>query len=330
MRRNPWMRVAATVSAMLAVLLLAASWRFAMSRGVFASVEEKTPGVCRTVAGISGVTSIAVDEKSKVAYLTGIQEGGLFSLSLDESGVRAQYFIVMPKDIEARALSLSYGPDGTALLRLLFRPERPAISLFFFKPGNVEERARSMTELGRLTTDVLTDPADLASVDGNRFYLVNRHASRSAFGRWLDDAFLLPRANVLYFDGMKFVTVAERLNSPSGLALSKDGSHLYVAEDYPRTIATFSRNDLMGSLDNPSVLSLPANPQKISVAPDGSLIVAARPKARAGQVYRVTLENGVPQKAELLYSHKGEEVTAAAEVSGHLLVGTPSKLLDCH
>jgi hypothetical protein len=233
-------------------------------------------------------------------------------------------FTGVAKGARAVTLSTASQPGGVRVLQALLARDdgRYAVASYQFGVGKVEE-------IGLLTTDVLTDPSDLASVDGARFYLVNRHKSRSALGRWLDDTFLLPRANVLYFDGMKFVTVAERINSPAGLALSPDGAHLYVAEDYPRTLASFARNDLVGSLGDPAVLSIPANPQKITVGAYGALIVTAKPKAGAGQVYGITVEGGVPQKAELLYSSKHEEVTGAAELGNHLLIGTKTKLLDC-
>jgi hypothetical protein len=343
MQNNPWRRIAITVSVMLAVLLLAASWRYLQSRGVFTSVEETAPGVCRQVPGIGAVKDIAPGRM-----------GGAYIASTDGlyiyRGSKTERMAGTPKDFHPVALAAF---DNT--LHVLFRQhDHWTISVFSAKSmdttvlydAGVRPRVATkdptletiavskpvppkVEELGRLTTDVLTDPADIALLDSGRFYLINRHASRTGLGRWLDDAFLLPRANVLYFDGVKFVTVAERLNSPAGLALSADGSRLYVSEDYPRTLASFSRNDLMGSLDNPAVLSLPANPLKISLGANGALIVTARPKAGAGQVWRVTLENGVPQKTELIYSHKGEGVNTAALLGTHLLIGTESKLLDC-
>lgn len=313
MKRNPWMRIAATVSAMLAVLLLATSWRYFVSRGVFASVEERTPGLCRAMPGIGPVAAIAPGTAGS-AYVASAAGLYLYRANAVEQ-IRGT-----PKDFHPVALT-AYGNT----LHVLFGQDGHwTISVFSVKPAVPE-----VEELGRLSTDVLTDPADLVSVDDVRFYLVNRHGTHTAVGRWLDDAFLLPRANVLFFDGMKFVTVAERLNSPEGLTLSNDLSRLTVAEDYPRTLANFTRNEFVGSLDNANVLSLPAGPRKITLGPNGALIVAAKPKAGAGQVYVVTTANGVPQKAELIYSSKSEEVTAAAQIGRHLLVGTKTKLLDC-
>lgn len=324
MPRNRWNRIATTVCAMLAVLLLAASWRFVESRGVFTSVKEVTQHVCRQPdrTGQGGVADIAVDAAGKTAYLA--MADALFALPIGMNDAPPVKLSGTPKDFHPVALSPARGSDGAAKLWAIFtgRDGRYAIALFDVLPG-------ALKEIGRLTTDVLSDPADLAAIDANRFYLVNRHTSRTAFGRWLDDAFLLPRAEVLYYDGMKFVTVAERLNSPSGIAVSPDKSHLYVSEDYPHTIASFTRNEFTGALDNPALISVPAGPLKIRAMDDGSLIVAAWPKGSTGAVYKVRIANGVLQPPELLYAAKGESVTAVAEANGHLLIGSDKQLLDC-
>ena len=224
-----------------------------------------------------------------------------------------------PKDFHPVAIALAAGK-----LQAVFAHADGsyALAVFDVLPGK-------LVETGRLTTDQITDPTDLAAVDDQRFYLVNKHSTHTAFGRWLDDAFLIPRAEVLYFDGMKFIPVAKRLNSPSGVALSPDGGQLYVAQELTRSLATFGRNVFTGALDHAELINLPAAPIKITVAGGGSLIVAAWPKRGTGAVYRVRIADGAPQPVELLYSTKSEDVTAAAEVGGHLLIGSKKGLRDC-
>ena len=319
MLRNPWFRIATTLGAILIVLLLAASIRFAVSRGVFASVKPVTSGQCKVVEGVSQVAALAPAPGGQTVYIA-TRQGEVFQYF---NGVRVKLSGV-PKDFHPLAMSVTQAAHEDAKLAVVFARSDGSYTLAAFdvQPGK-------LAETGLLTTDRFADPAGLAGVPGGAFYLVNRHGSHSGLGRWLDDVFLLPRAKVLYYDGMKFVPVAERLNSPGGIALSPDGSHLYVGQQWPRTIASFTRNDFTGALDDAALLDLPAGPRQITLAPDGSLIVAAAPKPGAGAVYRVRVRNGVPQSAELLYASKNEEVTAAAQTDEHLLIGTGDKLLDC-
>jgi hypothetical protein len=320
---NPWRRVAITVSAMLLVLLAAASFRFVQSRGVFTSVIDKTPASCRTVAGIGGVAAIT-PAATDGAYVA-TKSGELFLVATG-STTKVSGF---SKGSHAIALSAGRGADGTGTLQAVMARDDGSYYVASFTPvSSIIPPALAMKEIGRLTTDMLTDPADLVSVDGARFYLVNRHGSHTGLGRWLDDAFLIPRAEILYFDGMKFVKVAERLNSPSGIALSPDGDDLFVAQGLPRNIVGFTRNDFLGALDHAALTNLDAAPGKITAAKE-ALIVAAAPKAGAGAVYRIALAGGVPQTPELLWSSQTETATAAAQTNGHLLIGTEKRLLDC-
>jgi hypothetical protein len=313
MHKSPWRRIAVTVSAMLIVLLIAASYRFAVSRGVFVHVEDKTPASCRVVAGIASVRDIVPDASGNAYFAA---NNGLYVFS----SATVKRLAGTPKTFDPAALAV--GVDGT--FTALFR-EGGVWEISVFGPA----APGAVKEMGRLSADILSDPADLAALPPGRFYLVNKHASRSAFGHWLDDAFLIPRAEVTRFDGMKFVPVAKRLNSPDAVAVSADMSRLYVAQELSRNIITFSRNDFTGALDNASLFDLPAAPTKITLAKDGSLIVAAWPKQGAGAVYRVAMAGGLPQSADLVYSSRNEPVTAAAEANGHLLIGSQTRLLDC-
>lgn len=310
-RQNPWRRVGITAGAMVLVALSVSAYRFFEARGVFAGAPEKTPAACHAVAGVGAVAAI-VPDKPGTALIAAENAFYLFD------GSKVERLAGAPKVF--RPVAMAKTPSG---LTVVFEQDGA------FKVSSFTFDGTKLTEFGRLTTDVLTDPAAIAAVDDQRFYLVNKHTSKSAFGRWLDDAFLLPRAEILYFDGMKFVTVAERLNSPAGLALSADQSRLFTAQELPRNLVGFDRNVFMGSISHAALFAMPAAPRQIVPTADGNLIVTAWPKAGAGAVYRVRLSNGVPQPAELLYGTKSGAVTAAAETKGHLLIGSAKGLLDC-
>lgn len=346
MGTGPWFRVLVTAGAVLAVLILAAGYRYLESRGAFTAVRPGFSGTCRTVAGAAGDITVA-DGVAFVAVAgrTPSEADGLYLYAYDKPGARLVRLANVPKDFRPLALSLYRSADGQSLLAL-GRRAAGDFSVAVFDIETVEGTVK-LTEVGRITGDVLTDPRDLVAVDHDRFYVVNGHAGRTALGRWLDDVFLLPRADLLYFDGMKFVTAVEGLSSPAGAALSKDGRHLYVSESYPRLLLAFARDPLTGELKNDGRLAVPSGLEKISPAPDGSLWVAGQPKPleedrfrddpsrpAPSQVFRVGLDNGEPGSAALIYSNEGDEIGAAgvAAVAGkHLLIGSAldGKMLDC-
>lgn len=311
---NRMRRIGMTALVLIIALFFVAAYRFLDSRGIFNLDKTVAPGICRTIAG--AVSDISVD--GKTAYV--VADNTLYTYS----DAKLTKLPGLSKTASIRALSANHSANGAVFLRtILAQAEgRFALALYKVNSANVEE-------VGRITTDRLSNPTSIAAPDAERFYVVNRTDSHTSFGRWLDDIFLLPRTHLLWFDGMKFVEVAEHLNTPSGLIVSSDASKLYMSQDYPRLLVGMSRNDYSGAIENPSAISLPAGPGKITIAPDGRLIVAARPKSGSGQVFRVSVENGAPKAVELLFAHKGEEVRAAAELPGVLLVGTDKALLAC-
>ena len=107
----------------------------------------------------------------------------------------------------------------------------------------------SLNEIGDIQSDKLISPNDVAAVGKERFYVTNDHGSRTPFGVTLENYLMLPRADVLYFDGSVFKEVAAGLVFANGIAVSNDGNHVYVAELTARRIQTFGRDLFSGKLD---------------------------------------------------------------------------------
>jgi hypothetical protein len=316
-----WYRMAMTALALLLVLLLAASYRYLVSRGVFTAVKP-APLVCRTLP--LAVADIAVDPAARLAFLAA--PDGLYAYAYQQPGARPEKFSGPPPDFHPQALALYRATVGEATLYAVNRRGND-YSVVSFRVSLADGKPR-LQEKSSIGGRILNEPSAIAAVDELRFYVANRHVSRTALGRWLDDSFLLPRANVLYFDGMLFREVATRLNSPRGVALSPDGGHLVVGEAYPRRLVSFLRNPFTGVLDDAAALPLQAGPGHMNTAAN-SLIVAATPKAGSGAVFRISIKDGVPQAATPLYENRDGEIAAAAQAGGRLLIGTAAGLKDC-
>ena len=70
MKSNPWHRIAATASAVLIVTLVAGAYRMAESHGVFTAVRPGFAGSCRAIPSAIGPEDIAIDDKSKIAFVS--------------------------------------------------------------------------------------------------------------------------------------------------------------------------------------------------------------------------------------------------------------------
>ncbi len=338
MKTNPWLRLGITAGAVLFVFAAAVTYRFLESHGVFTAVEPGFAGTCRAVAGIAGPGDIAVDAPGKTAFVSA--KDGIYAYAYDVPGAHLVKLEGTPKDFHPGGIGLYRSPDGGLTLIAINRQGDGSYAIDVFAA-----EGKKLQLIGSIGSDVLVDPSDLAVVDEDRFYVVNAHTSRTVLGRWLDDVLLLPRANVLFFDGMKFVTAAEELNSPRGVAAN--GQRLFVAEQYPRTLLAFERDSFSGRLKEAGAFPIASGLDRIDIAPDGSLWIAGQPKAFAmnafhlnpkkpapSQVFRVDLEGGTPHAFSLVYANGGDEIGGAgvaARAGDHLLIGSEQggKMLDC-
>lgn len=353
--KRPGTRAAITAVAVIMIVAIALGVRTLNAFGVFSDVVPGFAGSCHAIEGVTGAEDIDIDAKLGAfvsvsdlrARLSGRPSAfdGLYMIALD----RLAHVVKLsgtPRDFHPHGISLYRAPDGTLTLFAINHRSDGSSSIDSFDVRRQGNDIR-LHEIGSIEGGQIVSPNAIAAVDRDRFYVTNDHTSRTAFGRMLDDWLILPRANVVYFDGAVFRVVAARLNAPSGVALSPDGRFLYVSEAFNRRLDTYARHDLSGDLDPVTTLSIPANLDNLRFDTTGNLWVASnqntlamgaffadRSRPAPSQVFRVALSDGVPQSAALVYSDLGRGIGGAsvAAVTGkRMLIGSPldDKILDC-
>jgi arylesterase / paraoxonase len=353
---RPVVRAAVTAGSIVLISALALTFRSLNAFGVFTDVVPGFAGTCTAIPTAPGPEDIAIDEKSGFAFISAMDRraraagkpapsDGLYAMALNGSPHLAK-LAGTPSDFHPHGISLVRTPDGVLTLMAINHRASGANSVDIFTV-TAKDGAVRLTETGSIQGGQLVSPNAIAAVDGTRFYVTNDHTSATAFGRMLDDDFVIPRANVLYFDGTVFFVVANRLAFPSGAVLSPDGRHLYVTEAYNRRLTRFARNPISGALESVDTLAIPSNLDNLRLDAAGNLWVGSHPKALAmaawrsdpskpapSQIFKVTLAGGIPQSATAVYSNLGGEIggSSVAAVTGErMLIGSPldTKILDC-
>ena len=354
---RPAIRAAITAGAIVAVGLIALTVRSLTAFGVFTDVVPGFAGTCSAIAGVSGPEDIAIDEKSGLAFVSALDrrakargkpavQDGLYVLALN-GPAHLTKLVGTPGNFHPHGISLVRTPDGTLVLMAINHRSDGTHSVDIFDVKIAPDGQVMLGETGSIQGGQLVSPNAIAALDGSRFYITNDHTSASAFGRMLDDDLVLPRANILYFDGTFFRVVAQGLAFPSGAVLSPDGKYLYVTESYNRRLSTFERQPLSGNLEIANTLDIPSNLDNVRLDAAGNLWIGSHPKAFAmaayradpakpapSEIFKVTLADGLPQGATVIYTNLGNEIGASsvATVTGHrLLIGSPfdTKILDC-
>jgi arylesterase / paraoxonase len=353
---RPAIRAAITAGAVVVAVAIGLSIRTLYLFGVFTPVETSFAGKCNAISGISGAEDIAIDEKLGIAFVSAFDrrarlegksaaQDGLYVLAL-AGAPRLKKLTGTPKDFHPHGISLYRGANGDLTLFAINHRSDGSASVDSFTVIN-EGGPLRLKEIGSIQGGELVSPNAIAAEDRDRFYVTNDHASRTQLGRTFDDLLVLPRADILYFDGLLFHEVATGLNFPSGVALSPDGRYLYVSEAFTRRLDTYARQDVSGALERIDSLAIASNLDNLRFDSKGHLWVGSHPRALAmaqfhsdaakpapSEIFEVSLENDIPKAATLVYADSGAQIGGAsvAAVSGRrLLIGSPldAKILDC-
>lgn len=350
---RPAIRAALTAGTVVLVGLIALAARSLNAFGVFTDVEPGFNGSCNAIGGVNGPGDIAIDEKDQLAFVAvtdgrafgagaPARQDGLYVLDLKAAPAVLRKLSGTPAGFHPGGISFYSGPDGRVTLQVINHRADGSSSIEIFGV-TVTNGQVTLGNVGSIASDELISPGAITAVDGDRFYVTNEHTAKTAFGRALDDDFVLPRANVVFFNGLVFRVVATGLNDPRGAVVSADRRYLYVSEAYNRRLTTFEIGEASGSLTAVNALPIPSNPDKLRLDAAGRLWIASQPKAFAmatyrgdagkpapSQVFKVTLRDGIPQSAAAVYTNPGSQIggSSVAAVTGNtLLIGSA---LDNH
>ncbi len=182
---------------------------------------------------------------------------------------------------------------------------------------------------------LLTSPRDIAAISPIGYYVTNDHGSTGALGRFAEDYLLWPHSFLALSNGGGLHVAVQRIGFANGVLVSPDGRFVYVTAGSDRQVIAFSRQDFTGNLTEIGSLSLPAQPDNMSMDGQGNLIIAGRTKPGSSQVFRVHRDGkGVPQSYDTLFSDDGHQLARASSGAiwnGHLFIGSSSDdhMLDC-
>lgn len=354
-------RITAVAGVILAVGLVAWSFRVASTAGLFTDVTPRFAGTCATVHGIVGAEDIAVDRKSGLAFLSATDrrapkdhpnpQDGLYTFEPAHPELGVTKLKGTPRDFHPHGIGLWRAADGTLTLMAVNHRSDGSSTVDVFAVKETADAdgtiSAALSETASVQSSLLVRPNDVAPTGPDSFYVTNSHTSTTAFGRFLETWMLFPRANVIYYDGQIPRIAANGLRFANGVALSPDGSKLYVAESLGRDLVTYERQPITGALSEKSRFAISAGLDNIDVDARGNLWVAGHPKLfdflayqndlakpSPSEIFEVNVANGLPVAAHAVFTDLGGRIGAASvgvRTDGRLLIGSvfDPKFLDC-
>lgn len=347
-------RITGIVIVLLIVLGGALLTRALYVAGYFNQVAPKFAGTCEIVTGAVGVEDIELDRETGTLFLSSqdrrrgavgeFKPGAIYAASLDDPKAPLRALVNTSTDFHPHGLSLYGDINGQKSLAVINHTLN-GTKVMLFDVGD-DPAAPTLTLRRTVTDPLFSNLNDITLVSHEAFYATNDHGSETALGEQLENWLLLPRANVVYYDGSAARIVAGNLNYANGINRNSDASEIYVAETTGRTLSTFRRDATTGALAHVQSLAIPMGLDNIDVDSEGTLWIGAHPRlldflAHAGDPKKLSPSAVIKVKPEgdattyeVVYENAGEEISGssvAVSAAGRLLIGAvfDPKVLNC-
>ncbi|MCP5185164.1 MAG: SMP-30/gluconolactonase/LRE family protein [Pseudomonadales bacterium] len=309
--------------------------------GITSTVTHQFAGQCLPVGGVTAPEDIVIDHLSGTAYISsfGGTNPGIHAVILDGSNpVPIALELDGAGDLLPLGLSLWREPDRPPQL-FAVDMRSPRVVIFELTAPTTLKFVRSVRHA------LIRHPNDVAAAGPDAFYVTNTHASPpGGFSRIAETLLRLELGNVVFFDGTDARIAASDIGYANGVALSRDGNHVFVASTATAEVFRFRRMTNGQLVDDGSVPT-PGLADNIDIAPDGLLAVALHPRsldamahmanpARPAPSRIVSLQPDLRAAPEVLYEDDGGEISAAsvgARYGDRLLIGAvrAGHFLDC-
>lgn len=174
-----------------------------------------------------------------------------------------------------------------------------------------------------ITSSELISPNDITAVSEHTFYVTNDHGTTSKLGRLAEDYLGVAKANVVYYDGATFRTVASSIAYANGINSSNDRQYMYVAASRSFKVHVYSI-ETNGDLKHVQDIDAGTGVDNIEVDQQDNLWIGCHPNlltfaAYAGgkkeyspsEVIRIAPQNGA-YVTQSLYVENGQGVSAAS------------------
>lgn len=335
-------------------------YRILNAAGNFNTVTAHFDGKCETVTGVVGGEDMELDRATGTLFISSqdrrpsadgnFAEGALYLAHID----RPQD---APTPLAVGNEVTSFHPHGISLFADAMGRKTLAVvnhstfgdevMLFDVNDDRTASDPNVTLTLRRTVKDPLMHSLnDVTLVSHEAFYATNDHGSETELGKQLETWLLLPRANVIFYDGSAAKVAATGFNYANGINRNADASEIYVAEATGRAMQTFRRDMTTGMLDHIHTLFLGVGPDNLDVDSEGAVWIGAHPrlldflahvedktKLSPSAVLKVT-PAGDDTKFETIYVNMGEELSGssiAIHDKNRLVIGPvlDPKFLNC-
>ena len=341
---------------LLAIVVALALFVFDLLRrgGQFKTLQPHFAGSCTTLPMQASAEDIQIDGQRGIAYLSYLDRRGQIEgkpvlgtvMLLDLNAAQARprpALAIEPAHFRPHGMSLYRAGDGSERLFVISHPPGQPHTIELFE----QSATGAFMPVRTIRDPLLAAPNAIVAVGPSQFYVANDSGAGNRFERMQEILLRRGLSTLLFFDGEKMRVVDSGIESSAGIALSLDGSQLYLSETLGNRIRVYTRKPTSGDLERVETIDIGSAPDNISVAGDGSVWIAAHAvtpallrhfadgsKPAPTQILRFLPAMRGPARLKEIYLNAGEQISAGsvgAVFNGELLIGsiTEHRILRC-
>ena len=218
-----------------------------LSTGFFRTIENKFDGEILKKVNLKGAEDITINKIDSFAIISSTARK---SFPKTEQEIGGLYFLDLKnKNYDPIHLTGNFerpfAPHGISIFR------KDSINIIAAINHTIEGEfieffeliGSKLTHKKTLEHELIYSPNDIVLLDENRFYFTNDHKYKDGIKRLAEDYLGLAMSNVIYFDGMNFVEVANKIVYANGINIDSKRDLVFVASVRGFLVKVYQKNE---------------------------------------------------------------------------------------
>ena len=243
MKKNFKKKVLLSIFVLLILFVINIFW----STGFFRTIENKFEGKILKKVNLTGAEDISISKIDSFAIISSTnrksfpnteqETGGLYFLDLKNKNYDpihlTKNFI---KPFAPHGISIFKKDSVNFIAVINHTKEGEFIEIF-------ELFGTKFTHKKTLEHELIYSPNDIVLLDDNRFYFTNDHKYKGGIKRLAEDYLGLAISNVIYFDGMNYIEVANKIVYANGINFDANRNLVFIASVRGFLVKVYQQNE---------------------------------------------------------------------------------------
>ena len=243
MKKSLKKRVLLSIFVLLILFIINIFW----STGFFRAIENKFEGEIFKKINLTGAEDISISKIDSFAIISSTnrksfpnteqETGGLYFLDLKTKNYDPIHLTEnFKKPFAPHGISIFKKDSVNVIAAINHTKEGEFIEIF-------ELIGAKFTHKKTLKHDFIFSPNDIVLLDENRFYFTNDHKYKDGIQRLAEDYLGLSISNVIYFDGMNYIEVANKIAFANGINIDLKRGLVFVASVRGFLVKVYQQNE---------------------------------------------------------------------------------------